>query len=151
LRGEETEGGMFSNDYSKFFELLGDEARGLALKYFRSNLSVVTKEDETSVTIADREIERKLRQMMASRYPSHNQVGKEEGGTIADGVSWVIGSHCDGTKSFVCGAPLFGTLAGVLLDGQPTYGMIEIPALSERLCATDPRMFSGVDAQVPFF
>jgi myo-inositol-1(or 4)-monophosphatase len=158
-----------SNEYCQFLELLGYEARSLALKYFRTSFNVLTKADTTPVTVADREIEMRLRQMIASRYPSHNLIGEEGGGAISDGISWVI-DPIDGTKSFVCGLPLFGTLVSVLQDRQPVYGLIEIPALRERwvghgsytsfngepcvvsqcetlaearLCATDPRMFSG--------
>ncbi|AFT86106.1 myo-inositol-1(or 4)-monophosphatase [Paraburkholderia phenoliruptrix BR3459a] len=156
-------------DFCHFLELLGYEARSLALKYFRSSLEVVTKSDETPVTIADRKIEERLRQMIASRFPSHTVVGEEAGGTISSGISWII-DPIDGTKSFVCGVPLFGTLVAVLRDRRPLLGMIEMPALHERwigrggytthngepcsvsqckrladarLCATDHRMFSG--------
>jgi myo-inositol-1(or 4)-monophosphatase len=160
---------MSAKDYLQFLELLGYEARSLALKYFRSSFNIVTKEDDTPVTIADREIEKRLRQMIASRFPADAIVGEEEGGTISSGVSWVI-DPIDGTKSFVCGLPLFGTLVGVLHHRKPAFGLIEIPALHERwvgndtlttmngnpcevsrctslsdarLCSTDTRMFSG--------
>ncbi|TKC91834.1 histidinol phosphate phosphatase [Trinickia terrae] len=156
-------------DFCQFLELLGYEARSIALTYFRSSLDVITKSDETPVTIADREIEERLRQMIASRFPSHNLVGEEHGGTISSGINWVI-DPIDGTKSFICGIPLFGTLVAVLRDRRPILGLIEISALRERwighggyttfngepcsvsqcrrladarLCATDQRMFSG--------
>lgn len=165
---------MLPFEYCRFLDLLGYEARSVALSYFRTCFDVVTKDDETPVTVADREIEERLREMIALRYPSHRLVGEEEGGTIVDGVTWVI-DPIDGTKSFVCGLPLFGTLVAVLHDRRPVCGMIEIPALRERwighgeqtlfngepcavsrcetfaearLCSTDPRLFSGTRAQV---
>jgi inositol-phosphate phosphatase / L-galactose 1-phosphate phosphatase / histidinol-phosphatase len=122
---------MSTAEYCRFLELLGYEARSLALEYFRSSLDIVTKSDETPVTVADREIEAKLRKMIAARFPSDNLVGEEGGGTISSGINWVI-DPIDGTKSFVCGIPLFGTLVAVLRDSRPILGMIEIPALRER-------------------
>jgi inositol-phosphate phosphatase / L-galactose 1-phosphate phosphatase / histidinol-phosphatase len=137
--------------------------------YFRTEFDVETKSDTTPVTEADRAIERRLREMIASCYPTHSLVGEEEGGHIADGVNWVI-DPIDGTKSFVTGLPLFGTLVAVLENRRPIYGMVEVPAMRERwigladrtshngepcavsacahlrdarLCSTDPRMFSG--------
>ncbi|EEA01694.1 inositol monophosphatase [Burkholderia sp. H160] len=153
----------------RFIESLGDEARALALKHFRTTFDVATKSDETPVTVADREIERRLRELILSRHPSHNLVGEEEGGEIGDGITWVI-DPIDGTKSFVAGLPLFGTLVAVLEKRLPVYGMIEVPALRERwigygnqtvlngepckvspctnlrdarLCTTDPQIFVG--------
>ncbi|MEM5389949.1 inositol monophosphatase family protein [Paraburkholderia phymatum] len=160
---------MSPMDTCGFLESLGDEARALALKHFRTRFDVATKSDETPVTVADREIERRLRELILSRYPSHNLVGEEEGGEIGDGITWVI-DPIDGTKSFVAGLPLFGTLVAVLENRLPAYGMIEAPALHERwigygnhtalngvpckvspctqvrdarLCTTDPQIFVG--------
>ncbi|KXU94756.1 histidinol phosphate phosphatase [Caballeronia megalochromosomata] len=160
---------MTLTNIDRFFEQLGDEARAIAMQHFRTDIGVETKSDETPVTSADRAIERRLREMISSRFPSHTLVGEEGGGHIADGVSWVI-DPIDGTKSFVTGLPLFGTLVAMLEDRRPVCGMIEVPAMRERwigvidhtvrngepctvstcahlrdarLCSTDPRMFSG--------
>ncbi|MEM5425966.1 inositol monophosphatase family protein [Paraburkholderia sp. BR14263] len=160
---------MLPTDACALLELLGDEARAVSLKYFRTQLDVTAKSDDTPVTVADREIERQLRERILSRYPSHNIVGEEEGGDVGDGITWVI-DPIDGTKSFVAGLPLFGTLVAVLEGRRPRYGMIEVPVLCERwigngnrtvlngvpcevsacrqlrdarLCATDPQTFAG--------
>jgi myo-inositol-1(or 4)-monophosphatase len=156
-----------------FLNQLGDEARALAMQHFRTEIDVETKSDATPVTKADRAIERRLREVIASRYPTHVLVGEEEGGRIADGICWVI-DPIDGTKSFVTGLPLFGTLVAMLEDRRPVCGMVEAPAMRERwigvadrtsrngepcmvsacahlrdarLCSTDPRMFSGEAAR----
>jgi len=152
-----------------FLELLGNEARALALKHFRTKLDIAAKADDSPVTVADREIERRLRELILTQYPTANIVGEEEGGEIGDGVTWVI-DPIDGTRSFVAGLPLFGTLVAVLDKRIAVYGMIEIPVLGERwlgygnrailngvpckvssceqlrdarLCATDPQIFVG--------
>ncbi|MEX3935824.1 inositol monophosphatase family protein [Paraburkholderia phymatum] len=160
---------MSPMDTCSFLESLGDEARILALKHFRTRFHIATKSDDTPVTVADREIERRLRELILSRYPLHDLVGEEEGGEIGEGITWVI-DPIDGTKSFVAGLPLFGTLVAVLENRLPAYGMIEVPALHERwigygnhtvlnwvpckvsrcthlgdarLCTTDPEIFVG--------
>lgn len=160
---------MALTDIERFLDQLGDEARAIAMQYFRTDIDVETKPDATPVTTADRAIERRLRELIASRFPSHTLVGEEGGGRIAEGVSWVI-DPIDGTKSFVTGLPLFGTLVAMLENRRPVCGMIEVPAMRERwiggidhasrngepctvsacahlrdarLCSTDPRMFSG--------
>ncbi|MFP4893245.1 inositol monophosphatase family protein [Paraburkholderia sp. EG304] len=160
---------MTPTDTCRFLDSLGDEARILALKHFRTRFDVTTKSDATPVTIADREIERRLRELILSRHPSHHLVGEEEGGETGDGTTWVI-DPIDGTKSFVSGLPLFGTLVAVLESRLPAYGLIEVPALRERwigygnstvlngtpckvssctrlrdarLCTTDPQIFIG--------
>ncbi|MEX3951387.1 inositol monophosphatase family protein [Paraburkholderia sp. EG287B] len=160
---------MSPMDACTLLELLGNEARTLALKYFRTKFEVSAKSDDTPVTVADREIERRLREHILSRYPSHSIVGEEEGGESGDGTTWVI-DPIDGTKSFVAGLPLFGTLVAVLEERLSRYGMIEVPVLRERwigdgnrtvlngipcsvsactqlrdarLCAKDPQIFAG--------
>lgn len=152
-----------------FFNVLGDTSRQIARRYFRTDISVQIKSDTSPVTMADLEIEKSLREIISSTYPTHNLVGEEEGGSIGLGYSWII-DPIDGTKSFACGLPLYGTLVGLLHNGRPVAGMIDIPSLGERwlgdgriatlngtrcrtspcaqistarLCATDPKMFSG--------
>ncbi len=160
---------MTPTDSERFLDQLGDEARAIAMQYFRTKIDVESKADSTPVTRADRAIERRLRDLIASRFPSHKLVGEEGGGCIDDGISWVI-DPIDGTKSFMTGLPLFGTLVAMLENRQPVCGMIEVSAMRERwiggvdhtvcngkpctvslcahlrdarLCSTDPRMFSG--------
>lgn len=160
-------------DIGGFLDQLGDEARAIAMQHFRAEFEVETKSDMTPVTNADRAIERRLREMITSRFPTHVLVGEEEGGRMTDGVNWVI-DPIDGTKSFVTGLPLFGTLVAILADRRPIWGMVEVPAMRERwigvsdrtsrngepcavsacthlrdarLCSTDPRMFSGEAAR----
>ena len=164
---------MRLTDIERFLDQLGDEARAIAMQHFRTKFDVETKSDATPVTNTDRAIERRLREMIASRYPTHVLVGEEEGGRIGDGVNWVI-DPIDGTKSFATGLPLFGTLVAILKDRHPICGMVEVPAMRERwvgvadrtscngepcavsacahvrdarLCSTDPRMFSGEAAR----
>ena len=101
-------------------------------QYFRQPLTVDHKPDDTPVTVADRETERQLRELIRERFPDHGIVGEELG---ADGDDrdcvWVI-DPIDGTRGFITGVPLFGSLVGLLVAANPVAGLLEMPALGER-------------------
>ncbi|WP_175856878.1 inositol monophosphatase family protein [Burkholderia anthina] len=110
---------------------LADEARAISMQYFRTQLTVETKSDHTPVTLADREIETRMRALIASAFPDHAICGEEFGESAAARYTWLL-DPVDGTKPFVMGFPVFGSLI-CLTDGvEPVLGVIEIPATSER-------------------
>jgi histidinol phosphatase-like enzyme (inositol monophosphatase family) len=106
-----------------------------ALKHFRTTLNVETKGDGSPVTIADREAEQVARAWLAERFPSDAILGEEFGGAPAGaGRRWII-DPIDGTKSFVHGVPLWGTLIA-LCDGTDVLaGAAYFPATGELICA----------------
>lgn len=101
------------------------------MEYFRAPLAVDNKADASPVTIADRNTEATIRAAIRERYPAHGIMGEEYGaeGTDREYV-WII-DPIDGTKSFISGVPLFGTLIGVLHHGRPVAGVIHMPGLGE--------------------
>lgn len=112
------------------------EAGRLTLGYFRSGeVRPEFKEDQTPVTVADREAERLIRARISGRYPDHTVVGEEYG---AEGSSedfrWVV-DPIDGTKAFVRGVPLYGVLIGLEIEGVCEVGAAYFPALDEMVCA----------------
>lgn len=113
-------------------EILAETARGVISRHFRTRIAVDSKSDESPVTVADRETEAALRQVLAERHPEHGIVGEEHGSerTDADFV-WVL-DPIDGTKSFVTGSPLFGTLIALKQGPRPILGVIDMPMLDER-------------------
>ncbi|MDE2165232.1 MAG: histidinol-phosphatase [Alphaproteobacteria bacterium] len=153
---------------------LADKAGAILRRYFRSDLLVESKHDNTPVTVADREAEAEMRALIEARFPDHGVLGEEHGRTRpeADYV-WVI-DPIDGTKSFISGVPLFGVLIALTFKGVPVLGVIDQPILRERwsgaegrkttlngkpaatracsaladatLYATAPDMFAGADA-----
>jgi histidinol phosphatase-like enzyme (inositol monophosphatase family) len=115
-----------------FAERLADESGRVVRRYFRTSVEVITKADASPVTIADRETEKLLRRLVAEAYPQHGLVGEEFGAERPDADYVWIFDPIDGTKSFITGRPLFGTLIGLLHRGRPVLGIIDHPALGER-------------------
>ncbi|MCA9139289.1 MAG: histidinol-phosphatase [Planctomycetales bacterium] len=106
------------------------------LNYFGNrNLHVDAKSDDSPVTVADREAEQLVRREIESAFPQDTVQGEEfaeKSGQSA--YRWVV-DPIDGTKSFVCGVPLYSTLLAIEKDGQPIAGVIFIPALGEIVVA----------------
>jgi inositol-phosphate phosphatase/L-galactose 1-phosphate phosphatase/histidinol-phosphatase len=102
------------------------------LRHFRQAIAIEDKDDLSPVTIADREAEAVMRRAIAERFPEHGILGEEYGPERADAaLVWVL-DPIDGTKSFITGKPLFGTLIALAQDGRPVLGVIDMPALDER-------------------
>jgi len=115
-----------------FAEQLATLSGEIIRKYFRKPLDAQQKEDLTPVTKADREIERTLRAYIHQTYPEHGIIGEEyepTGGAAE--YKWII-DPIDGTKSFMIGKPIFGTLISLVHDDEPILGIIDQPILGER-------------------
>jgi inositol-phosphate phosphatase / L-galactose 1-phosphate phosphatase / histidinol-phosphatase len=118
--------------YKAFAEHLAELARPIARRYFRSDLKVIDKPDATPVTLADMEIETRLREEIAKAFPDHGILGEEEDPTNIDAeYVWVI-DPIDGTKAFTVGKPQFGTLVGLCKNGEPVVGVIDQAITDER-------------------
>jgi histidinol-phosphatase len=106
----------------------------IALRWFRSELVAEDKGGDRGydpVTMADRDIEQLLRSRITAAFPDHEVVGEEAGRSGPAGrYRWLI-DPIDGTKAFVTGSPLWGTLLGLLDDGRPAAGWIHQPYLEE--------------------
>ena len=97
----------------------------------RPDLKVDTKSDATPVTEADQNAELRIREMIRARYPDHGIQGEEFGIENGDAeYTWVI-DPIDGTKSFITGCPLFGTLVALLHQGTPIVGLIHQPIVGQ--------------------
>lgn len=115
-----------------FAEYLADEARKISRKYFRTNLGVETKADKSPVTEADREIEMTIRKLVENNFPQHSIYGEEYGQNYGTSeYTWVI-DPIDGTKSFMTGRAIFGTLISLVKNDAPVLGIIDQPIVSER-------------------
>lgn len=154
-----------------FADRLADASGRVIRPYFRSGIGVDIKGDGSPVTRADREAEAAIRAVIAQEFPEHGLWGEEHGRSRPDAVyEWVI-DPIDGTKAFLCGVPLFGTLIALCEKGRPILGILDQPIQRERwigvrghgtlfngrrtrtkppvplksaiLCSTTPDMFTG--------
>lgn len=122
------------------------EASGpIIARYFRTGTRITDKADLSPVTVADQEAEAAMRALIAERMPEAGVFGEEMGAERADAeFVWVL-DPIDGTKSFVTGKPLFGTLIGLVHEGTPIVGVLNQPVLNERWVgvAGRPSTFNG--------
>jgi len=109
------------------------DAAGEAIRpYFRRPIAVDDKPDLSPVTAADRAAEAAMRDLIAARFPDHGIIGEEFGGEREEAdFIWVL-DPIDGTKSFISGIPLFGTLIALAHHGRPILGIIDQPIARER-------------------
>lgn len=128
---------MDADAYRDFAEELARASGEVVRGMFRSaDLAVDVKDDASPVTAADREAERRLREMIEERFPEHGIVGEEFGSEREDAEHvWVL-DPIDGTIPFVAGVPLFGTLIGLLHEGKPALGLIHQPISGELVIGT---------------
>lgn len=119
-------------EFRRFAECVAERARAMSLPRFRSELKVGFKDDDSPVTAVDRDVEAMVRDCIREAYPGHGVLGEEHGSSHADAeYVWSI-DPIDGTRSFVTGWPLWGTLLALLHDGRPLLGLIDMPVLDER-------------------
>ncbi len=119
----------------KIAERAAKNAERVILSHFETNLSVEWKPDNTPVTVADRGAEEELRKVFASETPDFGLIGEEFGIEKPDAEYKWIFDPIDGTKSFIRGVPLFGTLVGLYRKDEPLVGVINLPALRHTLVA----------------
>lgn len=119
-------------------EAAADVARlagDVALSHFGKGVAVEWKGDGSPVTVADREAEHTAREWIARRFPDDGILGEEHGETRpAAGRRWIV-DPIDGTKSFVRGVPLWGTLVGIAEGSSIVAGAAYFPAVGEILAA----------------
>lgn len=117
---------------------LAYEAGRGTLAHFATGPTLELKEDRSPVTVADREAETHVRRALAERFPGEGILGEEEGETGESDRRWVV-DPIDGTKSFICGVPLYATLLSYEEGGVPEIGVCYFPALDLILSAESGR------------
>lgn len=132
---------------SAFLHELANVASRQTLPRFRTqNLTIDTKPKEGErfdpVTEADREAERAMRALIAARYPDHAILGEEFGASGDGPLQWVL-DPVDGTRPFLCGLPVWGTLIGLLHNGRAVMGMMSQPHTGERFWSDGERAWAS--------
>src|SRR6201981_4115387 len=121
-------------DFTAFIGRLATASGETILPFFRTSLSIDNKSDNHDfdpVTEADRAAEAVMRRLIKANFPQHGIVGEEFGNERQDAdYVWVL-DPIDGTKSFIAGFPIWGTLIALLHKGTPVYGMMHQPFIGE--------------------
>lgn len=124
----------------RFLHRLADLADAETLSRFRTRLKVDAKFKEGDrfdpVTDADRRAELEMRKLIEQEYPDHAIWGEEYGSKDGNTHCWVL-DPVDGTKPFICGIPVWGTLIGLTKDGIAIRGLMSQPFTGERFWADD--------------
>ena len=124
-----------------FLDKLADAAAKAIMPHFRASTAVTNKAAAhfDPVTAADRDAEAAMRRLIGERYPAHGIVGEEYGPEREDARHvWVL-DPIDGTRSFITGLPVWGTLIGLLEEGRPCLGMMAQPFTGERFAGDGRR------------
>ncbi|MBX3512808.1 MAG: histidinol-phosphatase [Xanthobacteraceae bacterium] len=126
---------MGAVDFAAFVDELAKVAGDAILPFFRTALSIENKKHKGAfdpVTAADRAAETAMRALIRKTFPAHGVVGEEFDDVKSDApYTWVL-DPIDGTKSFIAGMPVWGTLIGLCKDDMPVYGMMAQPFIGER-------------------
>jgi myo-inositol-1(or 4)-monophosphatase len=121
-------------DFTAFTERLATASGETIMPFFRTSLGIDNKSERgfDPVTEADRAAEAVMRRLIKTNFPQHGIVG-EEFGNENDNAEyvWVL-DPIDGTKSFIAGFPVWGTLIALLHNGEPVFGMMHQPFIGER-------------------
>ncbi len=124
-------------EFVAFAHTLGDIATDLLRQFARGPVSVEIKTDGSPVTDVDRAVETAVRAHIHRSFPEHGIIGEEFPAERAD-AEWVwIVDPLDGTKEFIQGLPLFGTLLALAHRGQIVLGLAEQPLTKDRWLGAD--------------
>lgn len=122
------------------------DAAGEAIRpFFRARYETDYKSDASPVTEADRAAEAAIRSILEKERPNDGIIGEEYGATREDAERVWILDPIDGTRSFIAGRPIFGTLIALTQAGWPTIGIIDQPIARERWAGMvgKPTTFNG--------
>lgn len=127
-----------------FAQLLADAAAKATLPHFRKVIPIQdkgSKDDFDPVTLADRNAERVMSKLISKHYPEHGLIG-EEFGSRNEGARyrWVL-DPVDGTRAFIMGQPLWGTLIGLIDGERPAVGLMAQPFTQERFWGSSAGAF----------
>ncbi|MBW7885324.1 MAG: histidinol-phosphatase [Caldilineaceae bacterium] len=127
------------NELLPFARVLADTSAAIIRRYYRADYTVELKADASPVTVADRQAEEAMRELILRTYPDHGILGEEYGDYRPNATyRWVL-DPIDGTKAFVSGTYLFGTLIALTKHGRPVLGVINQPVMGDYLVGTANR------------
>ena len=119
--------------FDQFANQLADEARKISMFYFKKKIKINSKnkKDFDPVTVADIGVQKKINALINKRFPNHSIIGEEDSIIKNSEYEWCV-DPIDGTKSYIQGVPLWGTLISLSKNNKIILGLADIPALDER-------------------
>lgn len=139
------------NRLADFAQALADASGAAIRPYFRSTAGVDNKAvggGFDPVTEADRAAETAIRELILQTHPSHGVIGEEfEDRPARSACNWVV-DPIDGTRAFIMGLPMWGTLIGLTVGGVPILGVMDQPFTRERFWnSPDAAFYRGPDGE----
>jgi len=136
---------MTTRDDLALANRLADAAGAAIRPFFRARYDMEYKSDQSPVTEADRAAEAAIRAILEKERPQDGIIGEEYGSVREDAERVWILDPIDGTRSFISGRPIFGTLIALTQAGWPTIGIIDQPIAQERWAGMtgQPTTFNG--------
>lgn len=124
---------MLNPDWISLAHALADASGEVLRAHFGNVISIETKADNSPVSIADKEAERVMRELITERCPDHSIFGEEYGTELSgtDTYTWVL-DPIDGTRAFLEGKKEWGTLIALCKNGVPVLGVLNQPITNER-------------------
>ncbi len=125
-----------AEDFARFAHMLADAADAITLPMFRKPVAIDNKLEHSGdfdpVTLADQNAEKAIRAIIEEHFPQHSILGEEFGHKKTDSpYEWIL-DPIDGTRSFISGIPLWGTLIGLTFEGKAVMGLNSQPHIGER-------------------
>ena len=119
--------------FLSFGNMLADESRKISLKYYKKNIDINSKSSSKfdPVTIADLAIQKRINNLIIKKYSNHSIIGEEQSLITDSEYEWCI-DPIDGTRSFINGFPMWGTLISLSKNNKIILGIADMPALDER-------------------
>lgn len=112
------------------------QAGRATLAHFQTGIQAERKADDSPVTLADRQAEKLLRDLITTAWPDHGIVGEEFGQTAGSSeYTWIV-DPIDGTKSFISGVPLYAVLLALVREREPVLGVMYFPGLDDMIYAS---------------
>ena len=124
-----------------FLNTLADESKKITLDGFNSDKQLKIKDDGSPVTEFDVNAEKIMCELISDKFPDHSILAEENGTKKLDSdYTWIL-DPIDGTRSFIIGRPLWGTLICLAFKGMPIIGLADFPALNERWLGYEKNCF----------
>jgi myo-inositol-1(or 4)-monophosphatase len=135
---------------ASFAKQLAIASGEVIMPYFRTPLEAINKGEKAKydpVTEADKAGEAAIRKLINKHYPTHGIIGEEYGSENENAeFVWVL-DPIDGTKAFICGFPVWGTLIGLLHNGKAVFGMMHQPFTKELFWGDGKQAFSDIQGK----